>query len=154
MNRLPTLILMLAIAASGSAVASEIYKWVDEDGNVHYGDRPVGEGVDIERMPIQSRPTNPDTIQANVDARRAYEESVRNDALERESEKEQAAEAQAELEQRQQLCNTYRERLQKSVQSRRLYRLDEAGEREYLDEDQVIAAREDLQSKVQEYCSN
>jgi len=153
MNRLPTLILMLAIAASGSAVASEIYKWVDEDGNVHYGDRPVGE-AGVERVPIRSRPTNPDTIQANVDARGAYEESVHNDALEREAAKEQAAEAQAEAEQRQQLCNTYRDRLQQFIQSRRLYRVDEAGEREYLDEEQVTATRADMQAKVQEYCSN
>ena len=59
-----------------------------------------------------------------------------------------------EREQRQQLCNTYRERLQKFVESRRLYRVDEAGEREYLDEEQVTAARDDMQAKVQEYCSN
>ena len=33
----------LVIAISTSAFADEIYKWVDQDGNVQYEDRPSGD---------------------------------------------------------------------------------------------------------------
>jgi hypothetical protein len=48
----------------------------------------------------------------------------------------------------------YKERLQRFVTSRRLYREDESGERVYLDEEQSQAARERVQQQVEEHCSN
>ena len=43
------LVIALAALVACGAHASEIYKWVDEDGRVHYGDRPPeGEGKAIE----------------------------------------------------------------------------------------------------------
>jgi len=43
-----TLILML-LAVSSIAVADEVYRWVDKDGQVHYSDRPH-EGAEIIRL--------------------------------------------------------------------------------------------------------
>ena len=31
-----------ALAFSGAALSGDIYMWTDEDGNVHYEDRPTG----------------------------------------------------------------------------------------------------------------
>jgi hypothetical protein len=51
MNR-KILVLVLATAAlTTSAFAGEIYKYVDEDGNVHYLDRPSGESGE-ERLDV------------------------------------------------------------------------------------------------------
>jgi hypothetical protein len=47
---------------------------------------------------------------------------------------------------------SYRERLESYLQSRRLYRENESGERVYLDEDEVMTARAALQKKIQETC--
>ena len=55
---------------------------------------------------------------------------------------------------RSQKCDTYKARLQKFVQSRRLYKEDENGERVYLDEQQSQAARERVENQVQKYCSS
>jgi hypothetical protein len=38
--RLLACFLMLAVAALSAPAAAEVYKWVDEKGRVHYGDRP------------------------------------------------------------------------------------------------------------------
>jgi hypothetical protein len=57
-----------------------------------------------------------------------------------------------QAEQRKEKCDTYKARLQKFVQSRRLYKQDENGERVYLDEGQAQAARERVENQVQEYC--
>ena len=144
--------LMLALPAASTAVAGEIYKWTDEEGNVHFGDIPVAQ--DSERVAIQSKPTNPERVQASVQARA--------DAAMKAAEVEAAAtpqgptaqELQARADERAKKCDTYREKLQRFVRSRRIYREDENGERVYLDEEEMQAAREKAENQVQEYCSS
>ena len=68
MTRLQMLVTIAcaALLASGFAMGGEIYKWVDENGNVHYEDRPVGEG-EIERVvDIRSRNTDNAVVAARV----------------------------------------------------------------------------------------
>lgn len=140
------------ILAAGAAVAGDIYKWTDDDGTVHYGDRPTGEGAE-EQLDIASRPTDPQRIGEIVQAR--------NEALNarKEAEAEQAAkeptpeELRAKAKDRAEKCTMYKGRLEKFVTSRRLYRHDENGERVYLDEDETLAARARVQEQVEEYCS-
>lgn len=144
------LILMLGIAATGMASASEIYKWTDEDGNVHYGDRPSADSA--EQVAIVSRPTDNERIQDEAEARRLREaEEAERRAAEPPgpTPEEQRAEAAARAEK----CASYRERLQKFVTSRRLYHEDASGERVYLDEQQMQEARARVQGQVEEYCS-
>ena len=59
--------LMLSVTAAATALAGDIYKWTDEEGNVYFGDHPGGEKA--ERVNIQSRPTDPARIQAMAQAR-------------------------------------------------------------------------------------
>ena len=47
--RLPITFACATLLASGLAAGGEIYKWIDENGNVHYEDRPIGEG-NVERV--------------------------------------------------------------------------------------------------------
>ncbi len=144
--------MMLAISAAGMAFASEIYKWTDEQGNVHYGDRPTGDASE-ERLAIGSRPTDAAKVQAQVqasyDARAAAEEAAASEPAGPSPE-----ELQAQALERQEKCATYKARLQKFVTSRRLYKQDENGERVYLDEDETQAARERVENQVAEYCSS
>ena len=145
-------IMMLAVLAAGMAFASEIYKWTDEQGNVHYGDRPTGAASE-ERLDIGSRPTDASRVQAQVqasyDARAAAKEAAASEPAGPSSE-----ELQAQALERQEKCATYKARLQKFVTSRRLYKHDENGERVYLDEVETQAARERVENQVAEYCSS
>jgi hypothetical protein len=45
--------LMLAVTTAGTAVAGDIFKWTDEEGNVHFGDRPDG-GEGTEKVAIDT----------------------------------------------------------------------------------------------------
>lgn len=147
--------LLIALASvSGIALANDIYKWTDADGNVHYGDRPSGDASE-ERVAISSRPTDPGKVRTQLQARRTEiaatkEEKAAQDKAAGESEQEQKALAKERAEK----CETYKARLQKFVTSRRLYRQDESGERVYLDEAEMRAARERVENQVQEYCSS
>ena len=149
--RLPTTIAFAALLASGLAMGGEIYKWVDENGNVHYEDRPIGQG-DIERVvEIRSRNTDSAAVTARVNEQRkerAAARQVESEAPEGMSKEELRAEQQA----RHQKCQSYREQLQAFLTAPRMYEQDEAGERNYLDEDQIMERRSKVEDKIQEYC--
>ncbi|ANO49966.1 DUF4124 domain-containing protein [Woeseia oceani] len=147
---------LLSVLFASGAAAGEIYKWTDAAGNVHYGDRPA-ENAAAERLNIQSRPTDPDRIaalaQARIEARSEAREQAEATGAGTDDDKPSPAEQRRIAEERAQQCATYKERLQSFLQSRRLYREDEDGERIYLSEQETLAARENVQSKVEEYCS-
>ncbi|MGI9263454.1 MAG: DUF4124 domain-containing protein [Gammaproteobacteria bacterium] len=147
-----TVATLITLLVSGSAFANEIYKWTDEDGNVHFGDRPEGEAP--ERLTIASSPTNRTAVREQNAARadaRAEARQAKEEAAAAAPTREEVEAAAAERTQR---CAALRERMQKLVQSRRLYREDEAGERVYLDETETTAARADVEQQISEHCSS
>jgi len=148
--RLPITIACAAFMASGLAVAGEIYKWTDEDGNVHYEDRPVGK-TDMEHVDIVSRSTDNSVVQARVDADREARAASRQVASEAPAEMTKE-EVRAEQQARQEKCMQYRSQLESFLRSQRLYKEDDAGERAYLSEDEIMAARSRVEGQIQEYC--
>lgn len=142
----------VAVAVSAAALAGDVYKYIDADGNVHYVDRPTGEPSE-QRLAIVSKPTDQSAVQARVQAR----VDVRNTAREAAAaapEEPTREEIRAEREKRQQECQAFRDRLERFVQSRRLYREDEQGERVYLDEEQTRTARDRVAQQIQEHCDS
>jgi len=154
-KRLLVLIAAFAMTIGGGAMASEIYKWVDEDGNVHYGDRPATtNGASAEVVALTYRRTDSASVQERVaahgEAEAAREEKRSTRADEKKAAEKQAAEAEA----MQKRCDTYRARLETFVQSRRLYREDDKGERVYLDEKETNAARQKVEELIGENCTS
>ena len=147
------LVLVIAAAAlTSSAFAGEIYKYVDENGNVHYVDRPTGESGE-ERLDVSYSGTSSETVTAQVQKRRDYMSALEEARTDAKSQREAEAQARAEMEERAAKCQEHRARLESYLQSRRLYRENAAGEREYLDEDQTMEARRKVEEAIQENCS-
>jgi hypothetical protein len=134
------------------AMANEIYKWTDADGNVHYEDRPSGAATE-ERLDLTYRSTDRGAVQARVksrvDAQTAREEAKSTAAA---AEQEAADNAAAE-QQRSKRCDQARARLESYLQARRLYRTDDNGERVYLDDSQSQQARQKAEEQIAEFCS-
>ena len=141
-------LLALALALPAAVLASDIYKWVDENGVVHFGDRPAGDAP-VEIVDVASEPTDPAVVQARIEARR----SASADAPGEPSQELTEEQIEAQERERTEKCAMFKERLQTFLTSRRLYREDENGERVYLDEEQTLAARADVQQKILEYCN-
>ena len=141
--------LALSFATTGTLYASEIYKWTDEDGNVHYSDTPT-EGA--EHLAIQSRPTDRTHVEAEVQAR-VDSQTLRAEEEANAPQGPTPEELQAEAREREEQCTKYRDRQTQFTRSRRIYRMDEAGERVYYDEEEMQAARDDVADKVREYCN-
>ena len=51
-------------------MAAEVYKYTDEDGNVHYGDRPSGNPTE-ETVYVASRRTDNAAVRAAYNQRRS-----------------------------------------------------------------------------------
>ena len=83
---LAALVLILAAASTSTVFAQQIYKWTDDEGNVYYSDMPT---ENAERVPIQSRPTDPAVVQDVQQAVTDFESA--------ETERKDAAAAQAQI---------------------------------------------------------
>jgi hypothetical protein len=151
MNCKALIVLAAAVVISSTAPAAEIYKWVDEDGNVHYVDRPTGNPTE-ERLDILSRRTSNSAVRAAVQTRLDRQATRREAQEEADRAAQAAADAEAEREKRREQCQMFRARMETYLQSRRLYRENEAGERVYLDETETLEARAKVQEKIQEFC--
>jgi hypothetical protein len=147
----------MVAAFNGSAIASDIYKWTDAAGNVHYGDRP-SEDIAAERLDIKSRPTDRTQLAAAAPSRSDFRRQAplvapgADDNAAPKKAEPSPEELRAKAQERAAKCDQYKERLQTFVQSRRLYRQDENGERVYLNDEETLAARAKTQEKVEEYC--
>ena len=141
----------LAFATTGTLLASDIYRWTDDEGNVYFVDRPTGAPTE-ERLEIRSRPTNSARVSAEVqarldeEARRAEEEATAPRGPSQED-----LEIQARWDEEQ--CNKFRDRQIRFTQNRRIYRMDENGERVYYDEEEMQAARAKVDDLVTIYCN-
>lgn len=152
MDRKLLVLVITAAALTTSAFAGEIYKYVDENGSVHYVDRPTGESGE-ERLDVSYSGTSSETVTAQVQKRRDYMSALEEARTDAKSQREAEAQARAEMEQRAAKCQEHRARLESYLQSRRLYRENAAGEREYLDEEQTMEARRKVEEAIQENCS-
>ena len=152
MNRKFLVLALSAAALATSASAGEIYKYVDEQGNVHYLDRPTGESGE-ERMDITYSGTSSASVNAQVKRRSDYMAALDEAREETRGRRESEAQARAEMEARAAKCEENRSRLESYLQARRVYRENDAGEREYLDDSEMQVARQQVEEKIAETCS-
>lgn len=140
--------LLLALLGT-AASAADIYKSTAPDGTVSYSDRPLGanaqfvsSGTSREPRPAAAPAAEPQSAGAPA----ALPEAPAAPTL---PEGPTAAEL---LLQRQKNCEIAREREQRYTVSRRLFRTNAAGEREYLDDAAVAEARAKAAADVQDWC--
>ena len=143
---------VMAMTLASGAMANEIYKWTDENGSVHYEDRPSGAASE-ERLDITYRRTDGSAVQKRVQTRVDAQTSRREAASVAAAAQQEAADNAAADEARMQKCERSRARLESYLQSRRLYRTDENGERVYLDDAQRQEARQKAEEQISEFCS-
>lgn len=144
-------VLILAVFSAGAVLASDIYRWVDDEGNIHFGDRPDGEQA--ERLEIESRPTDPARVQAMNEALTVERYKAQEAKSVAAAEQSTAAELRAEADERAMKCTTYKAQLEAYTNNRRLFRESADGERAYLTDAEIDATREGAAKKVAEFCS-
>ncbi len=131
---------MLMLAVAGSAGA-QMYKWVDKDGKVRYGDTPPpGAAVAPVKAPQSAAPA---AAPESKDARKGALNPAEQEQAFRKRQADagkQAEKTDADLRakaQRSEACERTREYLRTLESGQRIQRTNPSGERYFLDEGQV-----------------
>lgn len=139
---------VLFLAAVVQPAAAGVYKWVDEEGRVHYGQRPPAVADQAEKMKLDKAPP-PDPYAAERRERmQRYIEAKDEERAEREKKKE---EAQAKAEERKQECTRARKRMA-LFSGGRIYEIDENGQRSYMDDKQRAVEKKQAQAELDKWC--
>jgi len=125
---------------------AQVYKWVDKDGNVHFSDRPSKEKTEVVDLPAFR--TDPVLERRQKEREELKEKEKAGNAKKAEDDKA----AQKEQEQRQKNCTTARERVEQIQTVRRLFRVDESGERHDLSDEERAAALQKAKEDVAKWC--
>jgi hypothetical protein len=126
--------------------AAEIYRWTDANGQVHFGQRPAAPGAQQIEVKPQAVERDQLTLERQERTRRFYDA--------RREEQAQAAVVAAERQaKRAEECRELRKKLTSIAEGRSYYRTAADGQRSYYSDEQVDAARQQLQRQVIERCS-
>ena len=141
--------LLLALVGT-AAYAADVYRSTAPDGTVSYSDRPQGADAEFvtstaPRNVRASASTGAQRVNAGAGAVGPPEAA----AIPALSEGPSSTELRQE---RQKNCDVARENLERYTLSRRLFRTNDAGEREYLDDAAVAEARAKAAADVQDWC--
>jgi hypothetical protein len=141
--------LVVAACLVGAAQAGKVYRWVDEAGKVHFGDRPLANDAEQVELRRQSAPAAPaDSAHRKEKTRRllrAWEEERRIEAEQKQAAKQKAQE-------REQRCHRARHELRDLEAGGLFYELDEQGERRYWSEAEVRAEQERWREEIARWC--
>lgn len=144
------LLCALLIAWSGMASAV-VYKWIDAQGKIHYGDQPP-DGVHAEVIELlgthtsRSAAANPTATSQNSKTAASAPASQNDEA------KKTVAEDVAATREKQ--CADAQENYKKLIEGRRLYKTGPDGEREYLTSDEIDAQRLTAKQDVDAICNS
>lgn len=143
-----TMIMALAITLStGVASAASVYKWTDENGVTHFGDRqPSGRSAET----VNVRTGHPSDAPAGT----SPQEQVENMELQQEDAAEQqrlSAQEEARNKQRKANCETAKSNLSILRTSSRI-RVEEEGKQRYLNAKEIEEQRQKYQEVADQNC--
>jgi len=148
------LIIFLLLVTPLYTSGTEIYKWVDKHGKVHYGDRPLSE--DSEKIRLKDNPEiqSGATGAGPTDAERREKRRRLLEAFEQERVEKQAAAAKraAERQELKKNCTVARQELRQMKEAGYLYEYDKSGNRVVLSNDERDKAVADLKRTIDKRC--
>jgi Domain of unknown function (DUF4124) len=148
-------VLLCAVLIAWSGVASAVvYKWVDAQGKLQYGDRPP-DGVHAEVVempgshvghsspasPVQPRPSAP-----------ASNLAAKTPAAADDSAKKAVDDDVAQTRDKQ--CADAQDRYKKLIEGRKLYKAGADGERQYLSSEEIDSERVNAKRDVDSICNS
>jgi len=151
MKRLFLFAVLIAWSGISGAV---VYKWVDAQGKVQYGDRPP-DGVHAEVVEMlgthAARSTPPASTSSSAPSASSTAGSGKpaagSDAAKQAVENDVA-------QTREKQCADAQERYKKLIEGRRLYKEGTNGDRQYLTSDEIDAERVSAKQAVDEICNS
>lgn len=153
MDKAIVLIVSCLFAAAASA---QQYKWVDKDGKVRYGDVPPP-GANVTRLKppppgVSSAPASSPEAKKDGNKPLSPEAAFQKRQKEQQDQEQKAAKERAEAETKRANCEQAQAALRTIQSGQRIATTNAAGERVFLEDDQIAKERERAQRSVNEWC--
>jgi len=147
----PACLLTGMLLITPTSVLSEVYKWVDQQGRTHYGEKPPAKTTSEQMHLNPSSSPSVDNIspQEHKNRQRKLLRAYEEERLQREDNR---LKAKQDSERRKRQCSTARNRLRIVGSGRRIYDLDKQGNRVYLDSKALDKARAAAARDVRRLC--
>lgn len=139
---------LMIVACGTTAQADGVYKWIDAQGRVHYGDRPQSSAA----QPLSIQPAPP----VDEGLRQRRETMNKQPKAKPEAQKKQddtISSAKEAKEQITQNCERAKERLGKYAAAAMLTDKGDDGEQRLLNEDERNKLIEDTRGEVEKWCT-
>ena len=148
MSRLVPIAALILAGALGIARA-DVYRWIDDQGVPHYSDEWVPGSVLIKT--VKPHPAETATRGADQKSLAATNNRISSEL----SEQANARATQQDIAKvRDVQCKQAKDRYMRALQSRRVYKENKSGEREYLSDEAADAYRAEARKDVQERCGS
>ncbi|KMQ76740.1 DUF4124 domain-containing protein [Marinobacter subterrani] len=128
-----------------------VYKWVDANGQTHFGDRPPAKAASSE-VAVKAAPASVDAVARE----RHLKMTEFLEQLQEERKARQAADTQVEerAAKRAEVCRKLQARLKFLASVSTFYNLNDQGERVFVNEAENARIRADFRQKVKRTCGN
>jgi molecular chaperone DnaK (HSP70) len=149
MNRKILMLALLMCATPGLATGASVYKWTDENGVTHFGDRqPTGGKAEQIKVRPSTGPGSNSKRQSLQERVNAMEEQEQQDQQRR----NETAVQEAQRKQREANCATARSNLQIIQSNARIRTEGEDGEIRYLTPEEIEERRQQFEQIAEENC--
>ena len=148
MNRKTLTLTLLLAVVPGITMSAAVYKWTDENGVTHFGDRQPT-GAKAERVNVRSGTSSDASA-----SRQSLQEQLHNLEKHQEDEAKQRREAaveEARRKQREANCATARSNLEVIANHARI-RIEENGALRYLTQEEIAEKRAELERMAEDNC--
>ena len=143
---------IFALTIPSMVMAGKVYKWVDQDGNVHYGAEKPNSGA--QELKVKTAPaSSPSSASTSAESDKEKSRTAEEEKVKVSSEKEAAEVEKKNQEIRKKNCSIAKRRAATIEQGGRLYEVDESGERHYWDDDMRRAKMDEAEAQIKEWCN-
>ena len=138
----------MAVALLGNPAAAALYKWTDASGRVVYSDQPPPGGIKSEILGPVPAPANPNAVKdlATKDA------ELRQRQTQRAEQDKKSEKARSDTARKEEMCAQIRSQLKTYQSDIALFRVNEKGERVFVDDAARQKERDRLQTLQREQC--
>ncbi len=140
---------MIILLVIISPVSAGIYKWTDENGNVHFGDQPVDKESATE---LNIRIDNHTGVSNSSGNKKEREFLLKQIDEEQEAHAEKRKKRIALNKKYRKLCNNYKRRYQSHIQSSKTFIMSPDGERTYYSDKQRAEKLKSINKGIAKYC--
>ena len=138
---------ILALTMVATPATADVYKWVDAEGKVHYGDRPPSSGQESQSLSL-TPPPGRDGEQRE----RSRRQRRLLDAFEAERAEQGEAEAAEAKRERAHRCEQARRALVNFERANIVYTTEDNGTRTYLSDEERRRAAADTRAWIRRHC--